>query len=233
MATVVVSVVARTTKKKETTSQLSRRTLERLAKVVPHPRYGSQPIASGEVDDVDEIPKPRSWSKDVYFPETAIRADFRKQNFSTMSHMHWYVDTLRDCRTCNRPFLFFAREQQYWFEVLRFRVEADCDQCVECRASLRTVRRRLKRYGELIGKSELTDEEMLHLASDVAFLWDKCLLENEQVLRRTRNRALRQVPCQLRPAPERQHLHRVEAEEVKAAPRALHEPTALVTFRSR
>ena len=91
----------------------------------------------------------------------SIPADVRKQNFSTMSHLHWYVDTLRDCRRCKRPFLFLAREQQYWYETLRFRVETDCYECVECRASLRTVRRRLKRYRELVGKRELTDEDML------------------------------------------------------------------------
>jgi hypothetical protein len=111
-----------------------------------------------------------------------------------MSHLHWYVDTLRDCWMCKRPFLFFAREQQYWYETLRFRVEAGCNECVECRAGLRTVRRRLKRYGELLGTRELTDEDMLALASDAAFLWTKGLLRDEQRLRRIRNRALRQVP---------------------------------------
>jgi hypothetical protein len=95
---------------------------------------------------------------------------------------------------CKRPFLFFAREQQYWYETLHFRVEADCNECVECRAGLRTVRWRLKRYGELVGKRELADEDMLALASDVAFLWTKGLLRDEQRLRRIRNRALRQVP---------------------------------------
>ena len=45
-----------------------------------------------------------------------------------------------------------------------------------------------------IGKRDLTDEDMLALASDVAFLWTKGLLRDEQRLRRIRNRALRQVP---------------------------------------
>lgn len=181
-------------KKTPRSPRRSDRTLERLANVVPHPRYGTEPIPSGEVGEGDVVPEPPAWSKDVYFPETAIRADVRKQNYSTMSHLHWYVDTLRDCRVCKRPFLFFAREQQYWYETLRFRVEADCHECVECRASLRTIQRRLKRYGELVGQKELTDEEMLELASAIAFLWTKGLLHDEQRLRRVRNRALRQVP---------------------------------------
>lgn len=181
-------------KPKLSSARPSTRTLERLANVVPHPRYGTEIVPSGLVGKDDVIPGPPEWSKDVTFPESAIPADVRKQNFSTMSHLHWYVDTLRDCWMCKRPFLFFAREQQYWYETLRFRVEAGCHECVECRAGLRTVRRRLKRYGELVGKPELTDEDMLALASDAAFLWTKGLLRDEQRLRRIRNRALRQVP---------------------------------------
>ena len=65
---------------------------------------------------------------------------------------------------------------------------------MECRASLRSVRRRLKRYGELVGQRELPDEDLLALASDVAFLWTNGVLRDEQRLRRIRNRALRQVP---------------------------------------
>lgn len=181
-------------KPKSSSPRHSTRTLERLASVVPHPRYGTEIVPSGLVGDDDVIPGPPSWSKDVTFPESAIPADVRKQSFSTMSHLYWYVDTLRDCRRCKRPFLFFAREQQYWYETLRFRVETTCNECVECRASLRTVRRRLKRYGELVGKRDLADDDLLALASDVAFLWNEGLLRDEQRLRRIRNRALRQVP---------------------------------------
>ncbi len=172
----------------------SRRTLERLANVVPHPRYGTEIEPSGLVGEDDVIPPPPDWSKDVIFPESAIPADVRKQNFTTMSHLHWYVDTLRDCRTCRRPFIFFAREQQYWYETLRFRVEAECWECVECRASLRTVRQHFQRYGELVGQAALSNVEMLALATDATFLWNQGILRDAQRLRRIKNRALRQVP---------------------------------------
>lgn len=188
-------LVARRSKKTGSPSpRRSAQTLERLDNVVPHPRYGTEIVPSGRVGEGSVIPPPPAWSKDVTFPESAIPADVRKQSFSTMSHLHWYVDTLRDCRTCKRPFLFFAREQQYWYETLRFRVETECIDCVECRASLRTVRRRLKRYGELVVERDLSDEDMRALASDVAFLWTKGILRDEQRLRRIRNRARRQVP---------------------------------------
>jgi hypothetical protein len=189
-----VAVPRRSKKTKSSAPTRSLRTLERLANAVPHPRYGTEIVSSGSVGEHDAIPGPPEWSKDVTFPESALPADVRKQNFTTMSHRHWYVDTLRDCRRCRRPFVFFAREQRYWYETLRCRVEVECRECVECRASLRTVRRRLKRYGELVVDRDLTDEDMLALASDVAFLWTEGLLRDEQRLRRIRNRALRQVP---------------------------------------
>ena len=186
-------LVARKSKKAPSSStRLSKQTLERLANVVPHPRYGTEVVPSGHVGET--IPGPPHWSTDVTFPESAIPADMSKHNFTTMSHLHWYVDTLRDCRMCKRPFLFFAREQQYWYETLRFRVEADCHECVECRASLRAVRWRLKRYGELVCQRAMPDGDMRALASAAAFLWTKGIVRNEQRLRRIKNRALRQLP---------------------------------------
>ena len=40
--------------------------------------------------------------------------------------MTHYFDAKRVCRKCERPFLFFAEEQKYWYEDLRFPLEADC-----------------------------------------------------------------------------------------------------------
>ena len=151
-------------------------------------------IPSGQVPEGVSVPEPPSWSDDVYFPESAIPADVSKHNFTTMSHRHWYVDTLRDCRACKRPFLFFAREQRYWYETLRFRVEAECWDCPRCRARIRTLRFRFHRYGELVGGRDLTDSELDTLADDAAFLGTSGLLRDEGRLRQIRNRALRQVP---------------------------------------
>ncbi len=41
------------------------------------------------------------------------------------------------CRTCARTFLFFAREQQYWYEDLHFYIDTDCVHCPTCRGSRR------------------------------------------------------------------------------------------------
>jgi hypothetical protein len=58
--------VARTSKKPKSPSpRRSTRTLERLANVVPHPRYGTAIVPSGLVGEDDVIPGPPEWSKDV------------------------------------------------------------------------------------------------------------------------------------------------------------------------
>ena len=55
----------------------------------------------------------------AYFPESAIPADESRQNYSVIPRL-CYVDELRRCRKCDRDFIFFAREQHFWYEVLRF-----------------------------------------------------------------------------------------------------------------
>jgi hypothetical protein len=134
------------------------------------------------------------YRQDIIFPESAIMADYRRQNFSTLPRHYYYVDVLRECRACHRPFLFFAREQQYWYEVLRFYSDADCVECAECRRSDRTLRLRFKRYSENVTRTDLPDEELATLVSDAVFLWRAGLLRNEQLLRRLRNLARRRIP---------------------------------------
>ena len=72
----------------------------------------------------------------------------------------------RSRNTCHRPFIFFAKEQRYWFETLRFLVDADCVHCPDCRRESRTVQRRLRRYSDLFAKNEPTRKELMFLVDD-------------------------------------------------------------------
>src|SRR5215467_13122347 len=110
--------------------------------LVKHPRFGTTIRPSGA--DVDgETVRKSFWrySRETIFPETAIPADLRKQNYS-MSACKWYVDVLKTCRDCNRPFIFYAVEQRHWYEVLGFKLDANCVRCPECRKTDQTLRRR-------------------------------------------------------------------------------------------
>jgi hypothetical protein len=68
--------------------------------------------------------------------ETAIRANFEKQNFSVCPR-HWYVDAEFKCERCAREFTWTAEEQMAWFEEYFFWVDSHPRHCRECRADLR------------------------------------------------------------------------------------------------
>tara|TARA_A100001391_G_scaffold185888_1_gene154715 strand:- start:1000 stop:1533 length:534 start_codon:yes stop_codon:yes gene_type:complete len=98
-------------------------------------------------------------------PETAIEARPSQQIKATIPVTH-YVDLKRRCRDCSRPFIFFAEEQQYWYETLHFYVGADCVRCTECRKEQRRVNGLRDRYVALTEAGPvLSDDENLELAA--------------------------------------------------------------------
>ena len=79
---------------------------------------------------------------------TAVHANPSKQNAPTVAVTHYY-DLEKVCRSCKRPFIFFAEEQQYWYETLRFPLHADCVRCPECRKKERTLVSKRATYEKL------------------------------------------------------------------------------------
>lgn len=55
--------------------------------------------------------------------------------------------------------MFFALEQKYWFEVLKFYVDADCVKCIECRKKDKNVKAMLQEYELLTKNKKRTDQE--------------------------------------------------------------------------
>jgi hypothetical protein len=106
----------------------------------------------------------------------------------------YYVDMLVVCRTCARPFIFFAREQQYWYEDLHFYIDTDCVHCPACRAASHEHRDRLRRYSEHVGRADLDAGQLATLVGDAVFLWKAGTLHDEQKLRWLRNLARRRIP---------------------------------------
>lgn len=76
-----------------------------------------------------------------------------------------YFDVTRRCVDCERMFIFFAEEQRYWYEILRFKLDADCIRCIECRKSIQRAESLRKRYDQLVNASEVSDAESLELAN--------------------------------------------------------------------
>lgn len=165
-----------------------------LPDLVPHPRHGAVVIPSGCTATAADI-RGSYWGYHdrTIYPESAILADLSRQNFSTFPR-GYYVDMLAVCRTCDRPFLFFAREQRYWYEELHFYIDTDCVHCPACRAASHEHRDRLRRYAEHIGRDDLDVIQLATLVSDAVFLWQAGTLHDEQKLRRLRNLAHRRIP---------------------------------------
>ena len=130
---------------------------------VKHPRYGDKPAPSGEKIPSEDL-KRAHWRYNglKIFPETAIRADVTKQNYAIYPR-DIYVDIEEHCRNCGRPFLFFAREQKYWFEVLGFWVAAHCTKCVECRKKEHEIKWMQMRYQALVTLEERSITESKEL----------------------------------------------------------------------
>jgi hypothetical protein len=164
------------------------------ADIVRHRRYGSAPRPSGLRVPEEEIRKSFwRYRGERLFPETAIAADVSKQPLS-IGPRFYYVDMLRECRSCHRPFIFFALEQRYWYETLGFVIDADCVLCPDCRRESQALRRRTRRYSDLVRKQDLTPKELQFLVDDAAFLFTKGVLKNTNPLGHLKNRALKMIP---------------------------------------
>lgn len=107
-------------------------------------------------------PEPRE--DQHHIPGTAVEADLSRQTPSTIPVTHYY-DIERVCRDCGRLFVFYAREQKYWYEELGFSLDSDCVRCVPCRKKEQEIQQLRKRYNELVSAPERSSDEELELAS--------------------------------------------------------------------
>ena len=162
--------------------------------LVKHPRFGTAIRPSGIEVDADTVRKSFwRYEGETIFPETAIPANLQKQNDPTVP-CGWYVDVLKRCRDCRRQFIVYAVEQRHWYEVLGFKLDADCVRCLECRKSDQTLRRRFQRFSKTVQKPDLSGDELATFVEDAVFLWENGLLSKRDKLNRIRNQARRRIP---------------------------------------
>jgi hypothetical protein len=148
-------------------------------------------MRSGRELPDDLVPHPRFGK--AYSPDDLIPADPAKQNYSTLP-LAFYRDRLLVCHDCDRPFVFSASEQRYWYEDLGIYVQAQCLHCTECRRARHDLRRRHGRYSRLIRKADLSDGELATLLGDATCLYLAGVIRREQGLRRLKNLALARIP---------------------------------------
>lgn len=115
-------------------------------------------------------------------PHTAIPADLDRQTPATVQVTH-YFDLERRCRDCGRPFIFFAREQQYWYEQLGFGLDSDCVRCVDCRKQQQGIARYREIYESLFHVAERTPERSLQMADACLSLIEHGVFSHRQLQR--------------------------------------------------
>lgn len=165
-----------------------------LHDLVPHPRYGDAPTTSGLTIPEATI-RSGHWRyrDDTLFPQSVLIADTTRQREALYPRLY-YVDVLRHCRACTRRFLFFAREQRYWYETLGFDISADCVHCPDCRRSQRATQRRLRRYSDMRRIAEPDAVQLRALVDDALHLFEHGVLRDVNALGQLKNRALRELP---------------------------------------
>jgi hypothetical protein len=165
--------------------------------LVAHPRFGALPRPSG-LSVTDEELCRGHWSVgyDTRFVQTVLRADIAKQNYCLYPRKY-YVDVQRQCRTCQRPFIFFAEEQRYWFETLRFHVDAQrmhCTDCSNARRPGREAQRRVRQFNGLAAKAAHTPSDFEELVDAALYLLESGTLRNLNTLGALKNKALKVIP---------------------------------------
>ena len=159
--------------------------VDKYAQYVTHPRYGRRPRITGLNPKTD-------FDADVFLhwhsPEecrianTAISARLSRQAPATVPVTH-YFDVKRKCRDCDKWFIFFAEEQQYWYEELGFALESDCVRCVPCRKRQQGVAQQRERYEELFHIPQRTVDQNLEMADCCLALVEEAVFHRRQLQR--------------------------------------------------
>lgn len=154
-------------------------------KYAKHPRYGRGPKITGlNVETVYGGNVFLHWHspKECRIPNTAIPADLTRQAPATVPVTHYY-DVKRNCKDCNRPFIFYAEEQKYWYEELGFGLDSDCVRCVDCRKRQQGIARTRDRYVELYHIKDRTTDENLEMAACCLSLIEAAVFHKRQTER--------------------------------------------------
>ncbi len=109
-----------------------------------HPQYGELPLVCVPYR-TPEGKEGSYWTYDLTYqpplPRGAVRGDPARQNYCQACNApkFYYVDEQRRCVDCGEEFTFWAKEQKYWYETLRFILHSTAIRCVGCRKARRSV----------------------------------------------------------------------------------------------
>ena len=83
-------------------------------------------------------------------PQSAIAAnhDELKHNNTYSSFPKYYVDVPYICRDCGSEEIWTAKQQKYWFEVIKGNINSYAVRCYKCRKKIRDEKAQQKKHME-------------------------------------------------------------------------------------
>jgi hypothetical protein len=120
----------------------------------------------------------------------ALEGKLEKQTFLDHRPYLAYIDRDYVCEDCHNPFIFRAREQQYWYEELKFWVQSYPKQCPECRWKRRAKQKVVQDLQNALSHLDPKDpKQLLQIAS--LYAQAEYGEKAQEYLARARNRARR------------------------------------------
>lgn len=92
--------------------------------------------------------------------------DHSKQNYGIGGPILMYADKKMECSACKQTYIFYAFEQRFWYEELRFNYSSIPVHCLECRKKIRKPKVLNKKLSELL-KTDPMDADILEKIGDI------------------------------------------------------------------
>ena len=149
---------------------------------VAHPIFGKEPIKSNYSFTDEQIKEGLYLDEFSYFKESAIPANIEQQKHGIFPRK-FYVDIERSCTDCQRMFIWFAKEQKYWFEQQFIHTNAKCLRCYECRQEHKKQKKIIQNYSYYSTKDTLKEDDLeAFLLAAIELSAEGLLLEPKKVL---------------------------------------------------
>lgn len=114
------------------------------------------------------------WACDVCLKDKkAILASPALQNASMTPSLAYY-DKEKTCRTCDAAFTFTKEEKKLWYEQLKFWIDSEPVNCLNCRREIRLLKTENTTISDILQKDEqeISIDE-LKIVADIYRKWDK------------------------------------------------------------
>ena len=96
-------------------------------------------------------------------PKGAVRGNPLAQHYCHDFPKYFYLDEQRTCVQCRKSFVFQAKEQRFWYEVLHFNFGSTAIRCLDCRKRGRTEHSLREQIGTILKELKTRDDAGLWL----------------------------------------------------------------------